>query len=92
MKNFNGKDVYSLSFNVDETSKKCILFATNHQKLMIFNENSTKQDDHNAMEFPVPVSCVTTNEQYIAIGFSNGMLKILTNDTAKKVETLDIFI
>lgn len=88
IKNFNGKDVYNLSFNVDETSKKCILFATNSHKLMMFNENSIKHDDHSALEFQVPVSSVSSNAKYIALGFSNGTLKILSNDAEKKVKDL----
>lgn len=85
IKNFNGKDVYSLSYGVDETSKKCILYAPNSHKLMMFDENSIKQDHHNSLEFQVPVSSVSVNGKYIAIGLSNGTLKILSNDAEKKV-------
>lgn len=52
---------------------------------MMFDETSIKQDYHNALEFHVSVSSVGANGKYIAIGLSNGTLKILSNDAEKKV-------
>lgn len=88
MKNFNGKNVYGLSHSVDSESKKWTLFATNEQKLMKFNENSTKQDNHNALNLLVTVSSVSANEAYIAIGLSDGTLKILLNEQQNMVKAI----
>lgn len=87
MKNFNGKDLYSLSYGIDADTKKSTLYASNSHKLMMFNENSTKTDDHKALEFPVPISSVSASENYIVLGFSNGMLKILSNNQQKTVKS-----
>lgn len=86
MKNFNGKDLYSLSYGIDSNTNKCILYASNGHKLMMFDENSTKSDDHQSMEFATPISSVSACEKYIAIGFANGMTKILANNTKKTVK------
>lgn len=59
---------------------------------MMFNENSIKQDDHKSLNFDVSLSSVSSNDEYIALGFSNGTLKILTNDTDKKVALHCLFI
>lgn len=90
MKNFNGKGLYSLSYSVDTTdSKKCTLYVTNGNHLMMFTENSTKNDAHKSLEFPMPLSSACANDKYIAIGFANGTLKILLNDESKKVIAID---
>lgn len=52
----------------------------------MFNENSTKSDEHQSMEFPSSISSVCACDKYIAIGFANGMLKILLNDQQKSVK------
>lgn len=85
MKNFNGKDLYSLSYSIDNETKKTILYASNSHKLMIFTENSTKNEDHKSLEYSVPISSVNASENYIALGFSDGMLKILSNNLEKTV-------
>lgn len=86
MKNFNGKDLYSLSYGIEADTKKCILYASNGRQLMMFDENSTKNDDHKSLEFPVPISSVSACDNYIALGFSDGMLKILSNNQEKSVK------
>lgn len=85
MMNFNGKDLYSLCYSADKDAKKCTLYATNGTKLMMFDDNSTKSDSHESIKFPTPLSSVTVNEKYIAVGFSNGLMKILLNNQEKTV-------
>lgn len=84
MKNFSGKEIYAVSYGVDST--KCnTLYAINSRKLMLFNENSSKNDVHKSIDYPVPVSSVSVCKKFISIGFQNGMLKILANNEQKKV-------
>lgn len=85
MMNFNGKDVYSLAYSIDTDTKKCTLYANNANKLMMFNESATKTDNHESISFPVAVSSVSVNDKFIAIGLSNGTLKILLNNKEKTV-------
>lgn len=88
MMNFNGKDLYSLCYSVvGADAKKCILYASNGTKLMMFNENATKNDNHEFITFPVSISSVSVNEKYIAIGFANGSLEIRLNNQEKTVCT-----
>lgn len=65
---------------------KSTLFACNDHKLMMFNENSVKFDGHKSIEFPAGVSSVVVNKNYITVGLSNGVLKVLSNDQNKKVK------
>lgn len=84
MKNFNGKDIYAISYGSD--SAKCTtLYAINNRKLMLFNEHSSKNDAHKSIDYPVPVSSVSVCKKFVSIGFQNGMLKILLNNEQKKV-------
>lgn len=53
---------------------------------MMFNENSTKSDEHQSLEFPTPISSVSACDKYIAVGFASGMLKILSNNQEKTVK------
>lgn len=87
MMNFNGKDLYSLCYSADADSKRCTLYASSGNKLMMFSENSTKSDNHKSIEYPVSISSVSVNAKYIAVGFSNGTLKILINNEDKTVCT-----
>lgn len=87
MMNFNGKDLYSLCYSADADSKRCTLYASSGNKLMMFSENSTKSDNHKSIEYPVSISSVSVNAKYIAVGFSNGTLKILMNNEDKTVCT-----
>ncbi|XP_031640462.1 protein rigor mortis [Contarinia nasturtii] len=84
MKNFCGRELYALSYDPIE----CNLFVTNHESLMMFNEKSTKDDNHNSVRFGVAVSSVSVspNGVYVATGFSNGTFKILLNGQDDKTE------
>lgn len=85
MKNFNGKDVYSLSYGIDVDPSKFVIYATNGHRLMIFNENSTKNDRHRCISFPITVSSVSAMNNLVAVGFSNGELKIFQNTRLNSV-------
>lgn len=90
MKNFNGKEIYRIGYGVDLNSTKCTLYACNDNKLMMFNESSIKFDNHKFIEFPASVSSVGVNNplNYIAVGLSNGVLKILMNNQEQTVSIL----
>lgn len=88
MKNFNGKDLFSLSYGNDKETT--VLYAANGHKLMIFTENSTKNDDHKSVEFPTPISSVSASENYIALGFSNGTLQIRSNTQEQMVKMFQL--
>lgn len=77
--------MYALSYGEDTETKKTILYAANRRKLMMFDGNSTRQEDHKSLVFSVPVSAVKSNNKYIAIGLSDGTLKILLNNDVKTV-------
>lgn len=88
IQNFNGKDLYGLAYGVLADTKQCILYATNADKLMTFDANSTKSNDHKSIAFCAPVSSVSVNHKYIAVGLNNGTLKILLNDSTRKVKMI----
>lgn len=85
MKDFNGKNLYALSYGENGETKKIILYVSNGTKVMLFDENSIKTEKHKSLEFSVPVSSIALNSKYIAIGFSDGTLKIFLNNEAKTV-------
>lgn len=72
-----------MSYGIDVDQEKYTLFVTNQNSLMMFNENSSKDEKHKALTFKNTVSSVSTFDIYIAVGFSTGLLKIILND--KKV-------
>lgn len=88
IKNFNAKDLYSMCYSVDADSNKCILYVPNGKNLMMFDENSYKNDEHKAIEFKETISSVSVNANYVAVGFSEGTLKILLNNQDKTVNTI----
>lgn len=76
MRNFCGKNVYSVSYgkSIDDQS---ILFACNDRRLMLFAGQSTKNTtDHSFKVFTQGVSVVSVNEIYVAVGLANGSVKI----------------
>lgn len=86
MRNFNGKNVYSLSYGrVDD---KSILFACNDRKLMMFPGQSAKNTaDHSFKIFPQGTSAVSAIDEFVAVGLADGTLKILDhqlNEVLKK--------
>lgn len=86
IRNFNGKDVYSLAFGIDSANpSKYLIYATSGNRLMIFNENSIKSDKHQFISFHTCVSYVRTMETFVAIGLNNGEFSIFKNDNLKKV-------
>lgn len=92
IKNFNGKDLYSLSYGIDVDTQKCTLYAPSDHKLMMFTETATKDDKHQSMEFSDAISSVSVAPKFIAIGFSTGLLKILMNSPDKTVTSTTHFI
>lgn len=75
MRNFCGRNVYSISYGyVDD---KLVLFACNDEKLMMFATQAAKNVTHHPFKkFPHNVSVVEANEKHVAVGLSDGTLKV----------------
>lgn len=75
MRNFCGKNVYSVSYG--QVNDKSVLFACNDRRLMLFADHSAKNTaDHRFESFPQATSAVSANDEYVAVGLANGSVKV----------------
>lgn len=75
MRNFCGKNVYSVTYGpIDD---KTVLFACNDRRLMLFSNQGAKNTaDHRFELFPQGTSAVNANDEYVAVGLANGAVKV----------------
>lgn len=84
IKNFCGKNIYSISYKLG-VDGKWNLFACNNKKLMIFSYGKNAKQpfgdgNYNSKTFATNVSSVSVNESHIAVGLADGEVKILGGD------------
>lgn len=84
IKNFCGKNIYSISYKLG-VDGKWILYTCNNKKLMMFSYGKNAKQpsgdgNYNFKIFSSNVSSVSSNQTHIAIGLADGDVKILTDD------------